>query len=52
MKKFNAKSLVGLLFAIGAGVAAFIGEVDNQKKDRKIEDMEKRIATLEEKGAE
>ena len=51
MKKINSKSLIGLLFAVGAGIAAFIGEIDNQKKDKKIEDMERRISDLE-KGAE
>lgn len=49
--KFDPKSLVGILFAVGAGVAAFIGEIDNQKKDKKIEDMETRIANLEKKGS-
>lgn len=50
--KINTKSLIGILFAVGAGVAAFIGEMDNQKKDLKIEDMENRIANLELKGIE
>ena len=51
MKKINSKSLVGLLFAVGAGVMAFFTEIDSQKKDKKLEDMEKRITNLE-KGAE
>ena len=50
--KFNPKSLVGLLLAIGAGVAAFVGEMDNQKKDKLIKDMENRITNLENKGSE
>lgn len=48
----KSKSLVGILFAVGAGLMAFFTEIDNQKKDKKIEDMEKRISNLEEKGAE
>lgn len=49
--KIEPKSLVGLLFAVGAGVMAFFTEVDNQKKDKKIEDMENRITNLENKGS-
>ena len=52
LKKINSKSLFGILFAVGAGLAAFINEIDNQKKDRKIEDMETRITNLEQKGTE
>lgn len=51
-KKINPKSLIGILCAVGAGVAAFITEIDNQKKNKKIEDMENRISKLEEKGSE
>ena len=51
MKKINSKSAIGILLAVGAGLAAFFGEIDNQKKDKKIEDMEKRLSNLE-KGAE
>lgn len=50
--KIKPKSIVGLLFAVGAGIAAFVTEMDNQKKDKKIEDMENRIASLENKGSE
>lgn len=50
--KINMKSLIGILFAVGAGVAAFMTEIDNQKKDAKIEDMETRITNLELKEAE
>lgn len=50
--KINLKSLVGLSLAVGAGVAAFMTEIDNQNKDRKIEDMENRITILEQKEAE
>lgn len=52
MLKFNPKSVMGVLFAVGAGIAAFVTEMDNQKKDKKIDDMEKRIKNLEDKGAE
>lgn len=51
-KKINPKSLVGLLVAVGAGIAAFFTEIESQKKDKKIEDMENRIAMLEQKEAE
>lgn len=49
MSKFKSKSLIGVLFAIGAGVMAFCTELDNQKKEKMIEDMEKRITKLERK---
>lgn len=52
LKKINPKSFIGVLFAVGAGIAAFVSEIDSQKKDKKIEDMETRIANLEQKGAE
>ena len=51
MKKINLKSSVGILFAVGAGIMAFFSELDNQKKDKKLEDLEQRISDLE-KGAE
>lgn len=51
LKKINPKSLVGILMAVGAGIAAFATEIDNQKKEKKIEDMEKRITNLEQNGA-
>ena len=52
LKKINPKSLFGILIAVGAGVAAFVTEIDNQKKDKKIEDMENRITNLEKREAE
>ena len=52
LKKINPKSLIGILAAVGAGVIAFVTEIDNQKKDKKIEDMERRITNLETKEAE
>ncbi len=51
-KKINPKSLVGLVVAVGAGIAAFFTEIESQKKDKKIEDMENRIAILEQKETE
>ena len=51
LKKINPKSVIGLLFAVGAGITAFITERDNQKKDRKIAEMDKRITNLEKKGS-
>ena len=48
-KKISPKSLIGRAMAIGAGVVAFFSEIDNQKKDAKIEEMEKRITDLEQK---
>ena len=51
-KKIKLKSFIGILFAFGAGVAAFVTEMDSQKKDRKIEEFETRIANLEQKGGE
>ena len=50
--KINPKSLIGVLFAVGAGVMAFFGEIDNQNKDKKLKDMESRITNLEKKGSE
>ena len=47
----NLKSKIGIIFAVGAAVVAFFTELDNQKKDKQLEDMEKRICKLE-KGAE
>lgn len=50
--KINPKSLVGLSLAIGAGIAAFLTEIDNQNKDKKIKDIEDRITILEQKETE
>ena len=47
LKKINPKSAIGLLCAVGAGIIAFVTEIDNQKKEKKIEDMENRITNLE-----
>lgn len=51
-KKINPKSFFGLLMALGAGIAAFFTEVESQKKDKQIKDMEERITNLERRGAE
>lgn len=52
LKKINPKSLLGILMAVGAGITAFSTEIDNQKKEKKIEDMENRIANLEKQRSE
>lgn len=52
LKKINPKSLIGIAMALGAGIIAFFGEIDNQKKEKKIEDMENRIANLENQRSE
>ena len=48
----DLKSIVGITMAAGAGVVAFMTEIDNQRKDKKIAEMENRIANLEQKEAE
>lgn len=50
--KINFKSLTGLLIAGFAGIMAFYTEIDNQKKDKQLKDMETRITNLENKGSE
>ena len=45
----KSKSIFGILFAIGAGIIAFKGELDSQKQDKLIESLEKRITDLEQK---
>lgn len=52
LKKINPKSLFGILVAVGAGIAAFVSEIDSQKRDKKIEEMENRILNLEQKETE
>lgn len=47
MKNLSMKAVMGIIFAVGAGISAFIAEIDSQKKNMKIEDMEKRIDILE-----
>lgn len=48
----NLKSVIGVLLAVGAGATAFFTEMDNQKKDKKIAEMETRIRNLEDKETE
>lgn len=43
----NSK-FIGFICAGIAGVVAFLGEINNQKKEQRIDNMEKRIASLEE----
>ena len=52
LKKINAKSLIGILVAIGAGIGAFYSERENQKKEAVIADLVKRVTNLEDKGGE
>lgn len=52
MKKINLGKFLGIFAAVGAGVIAFTTEISNQRKDKQIEDMEKRIANLEQKESE
>ena len=51
LKKINAKSVIGILVAVGAGIGAFYSEIENQKKEAIIADLAKRITNLESKGA-
>lgn len=41
------KATFGLLIAVGAGIAAFFTEIDNQKRNKEFEDMKQRISNLE-----
>lgn len=52
LKKFNAKTVVGILVAVISGVGAFYSEIEGQKKEAVIADLIKRVAKLEGKGAE
>ena len=45
----SVKTFIGLIAAAITGVVAFAGEINNQKKEQQIEDMEKRIRKLEKK---
>lgn len=47
---FKPKSVIGILFALGAAFMTFCNEMDNQKKNKQLEDMERRISCLEKKG--
>lgn len=49
MKKIKAS--FGLMIAAAAGISAFLTEIDNQKKEKKINEMEKRLTNLENKEA-
>jgi hypothetical protein len=52
-KKFKSKTtIIGLVGAIITGVTAFVGELDDQKRDRHIEDIEKRLQLIESKTKE
>lgn len=47
MKKFNLKSVIGVSVALIAGVTAFISNIQEQKKDERINLMDERIKKLE-----
>lgn len=47
MKKLNLKSVIGILTAVVAGLTAFIGNVQDQKKEERILEMANRITNLE-----
>ena len=51
MKKgISVKTFIGLLAAAVTGIVAFANEVNNQRKEQMIDDMEKRIKKLEKKN--
>lgn len=47
MKKFNMKSVIGVSVAVIAGITAFISNIQEQKKDERINQMDERIRMLE-----
>lgn len=49
MKNINWKAVLGIASAIIAGLVAFSGEVSNQKKEARINNMDDRISFLENK---
>lgn len=51
-KKINWTSFIGIFTAVGAGLIAFVSEIDSQRKDKQIADMENRISILENKESE
>lgn len=49
MKNINWKAVLGVASAIVAGVVAFSGEIANQKKEARIDNMDQRLSFLENK---
>lgn len=49
MKNINWKAILGIASAVVAGLVAFTGEVSNQKKEARINNMDQRITFLENK---
>lgn len=47
MKKMNIKSVIGLSVAVIAGITAFISNIQDQKKEERIDNMDERIKILE-----
>ncbi len=50
MKKPSLNTVISIGLALIAGITAFNDEIEDQKNKKKIEDMDKRIKALEEKG--
>lgn len=49
MKNINWKAVLGIASAVIAGLVAFSGEINNQKKEARINSMDERISFLETK---
>lgn len=47
MKKFGFREIGGLIAIVVAACMAAGTELDNQKKERQIEDLEERVSKLE-----
>lgn len=47
-KIFGSKTLMYIM-AVGSAVAAFMSSIDDQKKERLIEDLTERVSKLESK---
>lgn len=49
MKNINWKAVLSITSAVIAGLAAFSGEIGNQKKEARINNMDSRLTFLENK---
>ena len=47
MKKPSSKSIIGICVAAIAGIAAFVTNIQDQKKEERINSMDERIKILE-----
>lgn len=52
MNMFGIKKIAGIVMCIAAGAMAIKDEYENQQKEKKIEDMERRLAELERRETE